>query len=70
MDCTPKKCKKNLFFLLMKSQNVADVVVEFYSCATCIKGVRGALNGTTIRRYLRNMEFLNHSPEKFKSYDF
>ena len=31
------KIKKKI--LLMKDQHVADVVVEFYSCATCVKGV-------------------------------
>ena len=30
--------KKNL---LMKYQDVANVVVEFYSCATCVKAVWG-----------------------------
>ena len=35
----------------MKYQHVADVVVEVYSCATCIGG---GLNGTTIHQYLIN----------------
>ena len=32
---------KNVFLPLMKYQHVADVVVEYYSCATCVKGVGG-----------------------------
>ena len=40
---TPKKLpkfKNKTFFLLpIKYQHVADVVVKFYSCATCVKGV-------------------------------
>ena len=34
---TRKKMVKKI--LLMKYQHVANVVVEFYSCATCVKGV-------------------------------
>ena len=41
--------------LLMKNQHVADVVVEFYGCVKCAKGVYGGLNGTTIHQYLRNV---------------
>jgi len=44
--------KKKL--LLMKYEHVADVV-KFYSCATCVKGVYGGLNATTIHHYLRNV---------------
>ena len=29
----------NFLLLLMRYQHVADVVVEFYSCVTCVKGV-------------------------------
>ena len=39
----------------MKYQHVADVMVEFYSCATCVGGGGGGLNGTTIHQYLRNV---------------
>ena len=34
-----QKINTKIFLLPMKYQHVADVVVEFYSCATCVKGV-------------------------------
>ena len=46
---------ENIFLRLMKCQHVADVVVEFYSCATCVKGDLRGLNSTIIRQYLRNV---------------
>ena len=48
----------------MKYQYVADDV-KFYSYATCVKGVQGKLNGTTIHQYLRNVSEKKSSPEKF-----
>ena len=39
------KFKKRYFLLLMKYQHVADVVVEYYSCATCARGVGGEGGG-------------------------
>ena len=45
----------HLFMLLMKYQVVSDVVGKFYSCVTCVKGVKRGLNATTIRQYLRNV---------------
>ena len=30
---------KQFFLLLIKYQHVADVVVKFYSCVTCVNGV-------------------------------
>ena len=39
----------------MKFQHVADVAVEFYSCATCLKGVQRRLNSTKIHQYLRSV---------------
>ena len=54
----------------MKYQHVAVVVVEFNSCATCVKGAWGRLNGTTIQQYLRNMGQKNRSPEKFRFNNF
>ena len=38
----------------MKYQHVADIVVELYSCAKCLKGVWGRLNGTKIHQNLSN----------------
>ena len=34
----------------MKYQHVADAIKEFYSCATCVKGL-GGLNGATNHQY-------------------
>ena len=39
----------------MKYQHVADAVVEFYSCATCVNEVYGGLNATKFHQYLRNV---------------
>ena len=33
------KISRIFFFLLMKYEHVADVVVKFYRCATYVKGV-------------------------------
>ena len=49
--------------LLTKYQHVADVVVEFYSCTTCVKGVYGGLNGTTIHQYFKKCLQKNRSKE-------
>ena len=43
------KFSKTFFLLLMKYEHVADVVVEYYSCATCARGVGGGLNGRGCR---------------------
>ena len=41
---------KQSFLFLLKYQHVADVVVEFYGYATCVKGVRGnEPNGQTVQ---------------------
>ena len=37
---------KKVFLLLTKYQHTADVLVEFYGCATCLRGVHWGLNGT------------------------
>ena len=48
------KLKKKKILLLMKYQHVADVV-EFYSCTTCAKGVKGVLNSSSIHQYSGNV---------------
>ena len=50
-----EQISKNCFLFLMKCQYVADVVVEFHSCETYVKGGLGGLKGTTIHQYLRNV---------------
>ena len=45
--------KKN--FASNEVSHVADVVVQFYSCATCVKGVLVELSSTTIHQYLGNV---------------
>ena len=37
-DVTFTKFSETIFLFLMKYQHVADIVVEFYSCVTCVKG--------------------------------
>ena len=50
----PKNDQIKKKLLLMKYEHVADVVVKFFSCATCVNGFDGGLNATTIHHYLRN----------------
>ena len=54
----------------MKYQHVAKVVLEFYSYVTCVKGVWGRLNGTTIHQHLTLCQQKTPSPEKFQLYNF
>ena len=68
---SPKNDKifKQFFLLLMKYRHVADVVVEFYSCAKCVKGLRGFerhYNSSIFKKYPQK----NHSPEKFQLRNF
>ena len=40
-DRSPKKYQIKKKLLLTKYEHVADVVLKVYSCATCVKGVKG-----------------------------
>ena len=53
----------------MKYQYVADVVLELYSCAACVKGFRGFerhYNPSIFKKYMQKIL----TPEKFKLCNF
>ena len=53
----------------MKYQQVADVVVELYTCATCVKGFKGLerhYNPSLFKKCLQKNRF----HEKFEFFNF
>ena len=54
----------------MKYQHVADVVVEFYSCAKCVKGGLGGVDRHYYPSVFKMCLQKDRSPEKFQFCNF